>query len=240
MKQILLIIVGLLIASSNTFSQLDCYEDCEGTPWIKVAAPYTAVLVAPECSVSVSYEWRLCNGVYEYRYTNIEAFGNCVQMENFSIYHYNINSLYEMIDMIIAEEAFFMDGVPAIPSCNQTITKTKFYSAACGVWVKCSYIIDQTAEVKKDRGFVGACALPNEDGYIHKWKWQPCGETCCRRDYDVCWYNSPVNGTMEVRVTQHPAMQVGICTQQDDYGPWEITDPMDPNYHYECQHGCGN
>lgn len=30
------------------------------------------------------------------------------------------------------------------------------------------------------------------------------------------------------------------CSQQDNYGPWEITNPMDPNYNYECQHACDN
>ena len=162
-------------------------------------------------------------------------------MADFSIYHYDVSSLLEMVDMIVAEEEFNMDGVPSIPPCSTgTLRKAKFYSASCGVWVKCSYIVDQTAEVKKDRGYIGVCEFPDEDGYIHKWKWQSCGETCCRREYDVCWYSSPVTSTSEVRVTQHPAMQVGECTQQDNFGPWEITDPMDPNYHYECLHGCNN
>lgn len=165
-------------------------------------------------------------------------------MANFSKEHYDISSIKEMADMIIAEESDNLSGhagLNQLPYCGQGIyRKAKFYSARCGIWVKCSYIIDQNTEVKKDRGYEGSCELADQDGYIHKWKWQSCGESCCKRTYDICSYISPIHGQLEVRVTQYPAVPIGECTLQDNFGPWEITDPMDPNYHYDCQNACNN
>lgn len=245
MKFFGIVIIGIITSFTALFSQLECTTNCtSGTAWTPGTSQVELVLIEPDCKILIDYEWRICDGVYEYRYTNFTAQGNCSQMTDFSIYHYNISSIMEMADMIVAEESAQLDGHPgflALPVCGTGVyRKAKFYSAACGVWVKCSYIIDQNAEVKKDRGYVGSCSIPDHNGYIHKWKWQSCGEACCRREYHICTFTSPSSGTAEVRVTQFPAMLIGECTQQDNYGPWEVTDPMDPNYNYECQHACNN
>lgn len=152
------------------FSQAECTTSCtNGTAWTAGNSPVVIEMSAPNCKITIEYEWRICDDVYEYRYTSFVATGNCTQMADFSIQHYNISSVMEMADMIIAEETKQLDNHPsmgAIPDCNSTdrYVKAKFYNAACGVWVKCSYIIDQNAEVKKDRGYNGSCEIADQDG----------------------------------------------------------------------------
>lgn len=245
MKFLGIVIIVIITSYITAFAEIECTGDCtNGTAWVAGTLPITIELFAPDCKIIILYEWRICDGVYEYRYTDFSAVGNCTQMDDFSIYHYNISSVLEMADMIIAEESNNLDGHPEyldLPPCGTApFKKAKFYNAACGIWVKCSYIIDQNAEVKKDRGYIGSCPIPDQNGYIHKWKWQSCGDACCRREYDICKFTSPATGKLEVRVTQFPAVMIGQCTQQDNFGPWEITDPMNPNYNYECQHACNN
>lgn len=245
MKLIGIVIIFIITSCIAAFSQPECTTNCtNGTAWTAGTAPITIVLIAPDCKIVIDYEWRICDNVYEYRYTNFVAQGNCTQMADFSIYQYSISSILEMADMIVAEETYQMDGhtpIGLLPNCGTGVfKKAKFYNAACGVWVKCSYIIDQNAEVKKDRGYEGSCEIPDQNGYIHKWKWQSCGDACCRREYDICQFTSPASGTLEVKVTQYPAVMIGQCTQQGNYGPWEVTDPMAPNYNYNCQHACNN
>jgi len=238
------LIAILFIAVFNQSSaQLDCTtNDCvPPASWIASPFPIILKLSAPECEITINYEWRVCNGVYQYNYTSFTATGNCTQMDDFGIYHYSISTLKEMADMIIAEQTFALDGhdiLSWIPNCgNGVYRKAKFYSAGCGVWVKCSYKVDRNAVVQKDRGYDGNCPTPNEADYIDVWKWQSCGEVCCVREYEICKYISPITGVTQVKVTQFPAYTLNgsTCTLQNNFGPWQ-----NPSVNYQCQHACNN
>jgi len=238
MKKVTFLALSCLFVMMANFytakSQLDCTIDDACGVWAPGSDTIRIILNAPECKILIVYEWRICNGVYEYSYGTPIATGNCVQMADFSIYEYDFSSILEMADMIIAEEVGQMNNHPVATDCSiGTVRKMKRYAASCGVWVKCSYKVDVNATVYKDRGYVGECPARDENDFIDVWKWQSCGETCCSRTYDICTYTSPIHGSSEVRVTQYPAVQVGECTEQGNYGPWD-----DLNTDYQCRHGC--
>ena len=238
MKKVTFLALSCLFVMMANFytakAQINCIiDDPSCTAWSTPSSTLTIVMTDPECLIIVDYKWRICNGVYEYIYTDFTAKGNCVQMADFSIYEYDFSSILEMADMIIAENQLGMVGHPYVPECEGSMQKMKRYAAACGVWVKCSYKVDVNATVEKDRGYVGDCPTRDANDYIDKWKWQSCGETCCSRTYDICWYTSPYNNESQIRVTQYPAVQVGECTDQGNFGPWD-----DLNTDYQCGHGC--
>ncbi len=218
------LIAILFIAVFNQSSaQLDCTTNDGCGTWTTGTTPIIIKLDAPECSITIDYEWRVCNGVYQYNYLSFTASGNCTQMDDFGIYHYSISTLKEMADMIIAEEYFQMQGHTIIPLCSSdTVKKAKFYSAGCGVWVKCSYKVDKDAVVQKDRGYDGNCPTPDQADYIDVWKWQSCGEVCCVREYEVCFTQHPTSGNFNINVNQFPAYTLNgsTCTLQNNFGPW--------------------
>lgn len=212
-------------------------DDTGCGPWIGQSIYFGMAM--PDCVIMLDFKFRICNGVYQFAYENLTYSGNCEGMAEFSIYHYNINSILEMLDIAMVE--YVHTGMPTIPGCgdpNGPLKKMKIYSAGCGVWVKCSYEINPNATIKKDRGYEGNCPTSYmNDGkpYVDVWKWQSCGTVCCKREYEVCKEWDITHSFNNIKVTRLPAVPLGPCTLQNTFGPWENS-----SANYQCQQACDN
>lgn len=122
------------------------------------------------------------------------------------------------------------------PLCPDSIKYVRIYTAICGVWLKCRYKIDTNIRMC-DEGF--ATPFPDffVDGnkYVDIWRWQPCGEVCCQKSYDVCRVVNPTNGRWFIKIKQIKTQrhtQQSDCTLQGVFRDG-ITNEIIP-----CQDGC--
>ncbi len=96
-----------LLIAQNLCSSDGCAE-----PW---SAP-TYVNINPlelpfaECTISYIYEWRICNGVIEYRYHDVSTSGNCDFLLDTTILETNFSALNEWIDLHILQSVFNEGG----------------------------------------------------------------------------------------------------------------------------------
>lgn len=63
-------------------------------------------MVKPDCKFALEYRHRLCQpgNVEELEYRNLQVLGNCTNMLDKSIFHYNVSSLYELADILLTED----------------------------------------------------------------------------------------------------------------------------------------
>ena len=199
--------------------------DDPNCPW----ATKTLDLTFSGCRVQLVYRYRVCGGVVEYEYisgpTIIGGHNNCNVLEDFSIYHHNISSLREYLDLHIISTADWSFNITT-PDCPATTQLVKFYSADCGVWVKCTYDIEpQTPNCEQ-----GFSPLPDPQATtVDVWKWQSCGETCCKRTYTICRGNETHVGN-SIQIQQMQKEKVGNCTEEPG--------GSNPVYAKPCKDGC--
>jgi len=61
----------------------------------------------------------------------------------------------------------------------------RYYTARCGVWVKCCYELKTDGIVNSDGGYVVSCPSPINN-HIDIYKWQDCGTVCCMKEFSIC------------------------------------------------------
>lgn len=185
---------------------------------------------------NVSYQWRDCNGVIEI----IIDWANTSLIDPDFFAHgsreeLDFDGAREYLKSHVLADVI-RDGNITIPNCiDGGKTFFNIYTARCGVWVKCSYKVDSQAEIMKDIGYVGDCPLPydhNGDAYIDVWKWQSCGEVCCKKTYTLCRDGITGNGTIRIKDVSTVPAPGEQCTEQGVFKDWKTGIP------YQCQDGC--
>lgn len=236
------ILVSVLLSftfSNNLNAQLpdNCWSgDPCVVPWNCTSHSFNYTSAGIGLIGTMSYCWRICNGEVEIK----------IDWDNTSLVDPNFfaHGSYDEIDFDGAREYLkshilgdvIADGSITIPNCvDGGKTFFNIYTARCGVWVKCSYKVDTEAEIMKDIGYTGNCPLPynhNGDAYIDVWKWQSCGEVCCKKTYTLC--REGITGFGDIRINDvstgpAPGEQ---CTDQGVFKDWKTGIP------YPCRDGC--
>lgn len=207
----------LLIPLSSVFGQFDCPQnDGPCGSWTPVATTFMEVTAG--CYADVDLERRQCNGIWQFRYRVVSVSGSCDFLTEFELYQYKFSALKEFMDLNIilrAESGFDMD----IPLCSDPDNSKKkivqMYSAACGIWVKCTYPVSSTTPISCDEG-----ADPHElpDNTLDRWEFVSCGEACCMRTYDVCQSAAVGTDPGEINITAHTTTRLGDCSLQSEFG----------------------
>ncbi|ROL55733.1 hypothetical protein D9V84_10800 [Bacteroidetes/Chlorobi group bacterium Naka2016] len=172
-------------------------NDCASTdpcnaPWNEVwiepqyASDYTsqeAFIFA--CRIHLFYRW--CNGQVQLMIDWDET--ECLNGNFFNtgqFFEKDFSGLKEFVEYKTLLFALDWGVIPGVPNCidNNDKVVVTFYTARCGVWIKCSYKVDLSVPVERDDCYQGNCPSPlphNGQPYVDVWKWQSCGETCCKK-----------------------------------------------------------
>ncbi len=185
------------------------------------------------CQFFFTYRFRMCNGVREYVFDDMEFRGVCEAYESFSIYHYTYNSLLDMATQTFLENVHNVDNPSqTFPDCDKGSAPrlAHIYTASCGVWVGCEY---QIGPGSRNCEFGAKDPYPDYtvDGVakVKIWQWQSCGTTCCRRVFEYCMKPSVIPGFSDrkVKVARLVSKQRLLeCSEQSKY-------PSSP-----CMDGC--
>ncbi len=147
-----------------------------------------------------------------------------------SYFELDFSGMKEFIELN-ALWALIQSGQINVPPCSTgSKVMVTYYTARCGVWVKCSYKVDLSAPVMRDNCYQGPCPSPipyQGEPYIDVWKWQPCGETCCKKQYELCNEFDPKYNTTVIRIKnvtrqQTPGFQ---CSEQGNCIDWRTGAP---------------
>lgn len=212
-KNIILFSIMIIIYSNNTLlSQNICPPDT-GTncsPWI--TSTYQTNTDHPDCILSVIYKWRNCNNNYQVYIENYFSQGNCTILEQ------NATTFQEWLNLLIIEELANLDGQVDPPDCPDSSMKAMFYSASCGLWVKCDYTIDSTTRAC-DVDWRGSYPDYNvgEEQKVSFWKWQYCGFTCCKKTYSICKTFNYTNEDNDLIIQTVNKEEIGVCTNPDNF-----------------------
>lgn len=241
--KVILVFIVCVVFSSNAFAQPPTPDNCwSGDPctdaWIYENHNFNSEDGGIGLAGKVAYYWRDCNGVIEI----IIDWDNTTLVDPGFFTHgsyeeIDFDGAMEYMKSHILEDVIYDSGV-TIPDCiNGTKKFINIYTARCGVWVKCSYKVDTEAEIMKDDGYVGNCPLPyshNGVPYIDVWKWQSCGEICCKKSYELCREYSPISGDSVIRIknVSTGAAPGEQCSDQGVFKDWKTGVP------YPCKDGC--
>jgi hypothetical protein len=225
----------LLVSTEYSNSQsLDCTA-LTSTGCGDWNGPYTqnVPLGFPDCNVDVTYKKRTCStavGVFtEYFITGTQVIDGCdgVWDPNRKLFHLESDAFKEYLNL-----GFLQTVTDGVPHCS-TGTAPRFatvYTAACGLWVSCTYNLAEP--VVYDCPAYWSGPLPHYGSNPAKVKvsqWQSCGETCCRRVYSLCRETRHPNDglghvTSYIKMTLISKERLGDCTQQSTYTPQPCLD----------------
>lgn len=186
-----------------------------------------------ECVITLEYRW--CwdpiTGTRYFQYRNISVTGNCLFMENFSIFHYSFSGLTELIDILMIQDH---ENDPNIPDCPNTYHLVKSYVASCGIWIKCTYELDPNVQPQCECGWQGPPPDYVENGVrkVDVWRWQPCGNTCCEKTYEVCQKFNTTHNERRVIIKAVSKQRLGECSGNES-GPCQHG-----QYDRICEDGC--
>ncbi len=143
----------------------------------------------PECQMEVHFrEYRCPDGSISIEIVDILwSHGICNGMRELNVFHWSLSTFDEFVTMLIIEQLW--QNLPSDP-CDGEPLQIRFYKANCGIWVGCKYTIDPETRAC-DPGYEPPYPDFTENNIpkVKAYKWQPCGETCCKRTYEVCVEN---------------------------------------------------
>lgn len=170
-------------------------------------------------NLTYTYRYRICNGHLEIMYYDVE-FGDPNNWEMLSQ-----SAFTEFIELHIIGRI----GSGTIPDCSSGLTTNfiKFYTASCGVWLKCTYNVEpQTPDCE-----MGFSPLPDPQATtVDVWKYQSCGQVCCQKTYEVCKTPDPTFGGTLTKVKKISVQKASEC-ENDPNG-------INPLYNKPCLDGC--
>lgn len=222
-KLLIVIVFWILsLSTSKLLSQSLCPPDTGTNCTVWQNSMYQTTTENPDCNLTIYYHWRTCNGNYQIYVDSLIKTGNCDYLGDQS----TASSFQDWVNLILIEETTNLSGIVLPPLCPDSSFKFIFYTASCGLWVKCEYTVDSTSRVCDPdwRGTypdysVGATRK------IRFWKWQSCGITCCKKTYSICkTLNATGNGYI-IHINSVSKQKIGNCTNPD-------------NFIQPCQDGC--
>lgn len=213
------------ISAQVLSAQSPCPPDTGFNCTIWKTATLSKTTVNPQCQITVQYRWRECNGEYQIYYDNVQRSGNCTNMGELWDNQDYVSSFNEWLDIVVIEELVKLPNQPVVADCPGSFNKAIFYTASCGLWVKCTYTIDPAKRVC-DQDWRGTFPEHQEsDGLkLDYYKWQSCGQACCKKTYSIC-KSIGTSGQYEVHINQVTKQRIGSCSNPDGF--------VSP-----CQDGC--
>ena len=176
--------------------------------------PFSFTKHVAGCDISVTGQFRICNGVLQYRYNVESATGTgCSLLKD--------STLWQLVDLFLIGDANTQPGVPSIPNCPTTVQQVQFITTACYIWQDCTYPVKQEDPV---------CDPPNPNpgkpanGTVDVWYWQDCGTACCVRTYDVCKGNNPDSPGSNLIITIHDKHLTAPCSSDALFTPLHCND----------------
>ncbi len=153
---------------------------------------------APDgCTLSISAQYRICAGVLQYQYTSFSKTGNCSFWQD--------STIMQLVDLMVIEgsmaDAYHTSGLPLCPT---SVSQVEFYVSACYIWQDCKYNTTVDAPI---------CTPPDNNpgpapgSTVDVWSWHGCGNSCCKRTYNVCVQNST---GLPATPTNYTAIRLGF------------------------------
>jgi hypothetical protein len=196
-----------------------------------------------------------CDGNLEMKIENFDGFSgndNVNFLDEFNYLHYSFSSASEMIaiDFLMNSDAWGKDQ-RTLPNCTSgnSLKRVFVYTAACGIWIKCSYKLPNPIIKDCDTGWLGGdphYGVPNEgpppttDQWVDHWKWQSCGEVCCKKEFEICEEDYIDKGGSYVKIkamTKGKYSEDAQCSKHDHFtGPRPF--PTSDTVTLECEDGC--
>ena len=74
----------------------------------------------------------------------------------------------------------------------------------------------------------------NEKKVIDRWHWEPCGDVCCEKTYEICKEYSPVAAGMVLKINNinRHKLPGSECSKQGEFFKWDTMTPI------PCEDGC--
>jgi hypothetical protein len=215
---ILLNMLFTTFSSAQNICPPDTGSNCN--PW--QFATYQTTTDNPDCNLSVYYHYRICNNVYQIYIDSLIKSGNCNYLNDNS----GATSFQDWLNLVLIEETTNLYGINPAHDCPDSSLKVIFYTASCGLWVKCEYTVDSTSRVCDPdwRGEYPDFSLGGKRK-IRFWKWQSCGITCCKKTYSICKTPSTTGSGYIIHINSVSKQKIGNCTNPD-------------NFIQPCQDGC--
>ncbi|MFA5512471.1 MAG: hypothetical protein WC313_08465 [Candidatus Kapaibacterium sp.] len=158
---------------------------------------------------------------YQIYIDNVQKSGNC----DYLYEGIGAAAFQEWIDLVMIEEVAELSLHYPPANCPGSSQKVIFYTATCGLWVKCEYSIEET-ERECDPDWRGEYPDYSAGGTrkVNLWRWQSCGVTCCRKEYSICRKFAP-SGEYSIQIQSLIKTQIGDCSNPEGF--------VQP-----CQSGC--
>jgi hypothetical protein len=130
----------------------------------------------------------------------------------------NMSSFQEWLDLVLIEEIANLTSEDPPAECPDSSQKAIFYTASCGLWVKCEYTIDPAQRVC-DADWRGPFPDygPIGNKKISSWKWQSCGVTCCKKTYSICKISHMTDNGYDIHIKSVSKVKIGECTNPDNF-----------------------
>lgn len=185
-------------------------------------ATYQTTTDNPDCNLTVYYHYRICNNNYQIYVDSLIKSGNCNYLNDNS----GATSFQDWLNLVLIEETTNLTGINTPNDCPDSSLKAIFYTASCGLWVKCEYTVDSTSRIC-DPDWRGTYPDYSAGGTrkIRFWKWQSCGITCCKKTYSICKTSAPTGSGYIIHINSVSKQKIGNCTNPD-------------NFILPCQDGC--
>jgi hypothetical protein len=215
--QIVLLLVSYIYLNGQSICPPESGINC--TDWFY--GIYNTSTENPDCVLSINYHYRICDGVYQIYIDSLAKTGNCQFLTG-----ENASSFQDWLNLLMIEEISGLYTHPIISECPDSSIKVIFYTATCGLWVKCTFEINEESKVC-DEDWRGDIPGYQSGGkmYYDVWKWQNCGLTCCKKTYSICKHTNTSTGAYTIEIKGMTKQKVGDCTNPDGF-----TKP--------CQDGC--
>lgn len=168
-----------------------------------------------------------CDGVMEFVVDSTFLHGNSEYLESFQYEEYGVNTARDLMWLHILEYPHDF-GYNPVPLCSSdTFKMAHVYTASCGVWVKCSYKVDPASQMC-DIGYIPPTPLYSDgtDFWVDSWKWQNCGNACCRKEYQICiTYDLTINRYI-FKVKEVKKEKILDCEKEGEFFDWKTQSPI--------------
>lgn len=94
-------------------------------------------------------------------------------------------------------------------------------------WLKCSYKVDPASQMC-DIGYIPPTPLYSDgtDFWVDSWKWQSCGNACCRKEYQICiTYDLTINRYI-FKVKEVKKEKILDCEKEGEFFDWKTQSPI--------------
>jgi hypothetical protein len=241
MKIVFLVCIISFLCCMDLTAQWDndivCPGDSSQCEWIDTVSRKVQLSFKHDQYANVTYRYRICNGVLEIDVLTVTTIDNAGNLRTFSIEHYEFASLRSAVELGVMTDHEEQIGIPGLPAkdidpntiytCTDTVSYVTFFTASCGIFVKCIYERTSASRVC-DNGYDPPYPEIVQNGIpkVVYQKWQKCGYNCCKKQYKICRSMSSTGGVTGnsqasipiLKIIESKITSVTDCSLQTKYG----------------------